>query len=603
PVWREGMSPAQMPARIDELLSTIDRLVGAGRRVTLGLSAWPREVARTLRVERDDVLGALVSELDRVAATPKGTPNATDIVWKPWVDPLLDKFGQRIERWQLGAVGAGLGAGERTAFSRDLAAELAKAEGYFKRLVPGPVLAVPWRADVETSTVRLGASSAGERGAVISASPETPGPVLRDLVSVWRAAVAADARPSAARPELTIALRRSESGLGPADAAAELVKRAAMIWEGLGPEAGADRGVVTMSLHEPWTISQGRRPRVMPGPELGAWRNLLERLADRRVIGRLPLASVAGPTPSGADGQLAEALILAPLPGRESRGGALIAWNDSGEPAVIDGVLAADPVTLVDIFGNRRAAPAGAEPGSVRIPVGREPVFVEGIDVELVRFRTMLRLDPDRMDAVNREHEHELVIGNPWPTTISGRLTIVEPGGFDGRGGVRDRNWRITPRVLEFSVAPGQTTRLPVKVAFGPGEETGRKKFVFLASVTATRSYPPVYFTQQVELGLPSLRLALTQVASSGGDVIVEAKLTNVGSRVLSVDLTGFAPGQPRQRIGVSGLGPGETATRALHFKGVLATLRGQRVAVSAEVAEIDTGASAGRLNTSIAIE
>jgi hypothetical protein len=465
------------------------------------------------------------------------------------------------------------------------------------------VLTVPWRADVETNAARLGVSRAGERGAVVSASADTPGPVLREMVRAWRGAVAADTRPSAARPELTIALAREQSGLSPADATAELVKRAAMIWEGLGADAGADRGVVTMSLHEPWTISQGRRPRVMPGPELGAWRNLLERFADRRVIGRLPLSAIAGPTPSAADGQPAEALILAPLPGRESRGGALIAWNDSGEPAFIDGVLSADPVRVVDVFGNERPAPPGAEPGSVRIPVGRKPVFVEGIDVELVRFRTMLRLDPDRMDAVNREHEHELVIGNPWPTTISGRLTIVEPGGFDGRGGVRDRNWRITPRVLEFSVAPGQTSRLPVKVAFGPGEETGRKKFVFLASVTAARSYPPVYFTQQVELGLPSLRLALTQVASSGGDVIVEAKLTNVGERVLSVDLTGFAPDQPRQRIGVSGLGPGETATRALHFKGVLAALRGQRVAVSAEVAEQDTGSSAGRLNTSIAIE
>ena len=119
--------------------------------------------------------------------------------------------------------------------------------------------------------------------------------------------------------------------------------------------------------------------------ERGMARNQAQRLAGRRVVDRFPVAE--GVT----------AYILAPN-SSTSATGAIVAWNDAADPehAVIDAYLGPNAITLLDAFGNSSSPSSSSissTPGSVRISIGTEPVFIEGVDTELARLSSPIGLD------------------------------------------------------------------------------------------------------------------------------------------------------------------------------------------------------------------
>jgi hypothetical protein len=302
------------------------------------------------------------------------------------------------------------------------------------------------------------------------------------------------------------------------------------------------------------------------------------------VVGSLPVAE--GVT----------CYILAPAPGVPAgRGGCLVAWNDSAQPQ--DAILAADlgegRAQIVDIFGNALPVSSAALPSLVpgaaerstrpvtRIQLTTTPIFIEGVDVPLLRFMSSVAIDPPYLESSNDQHERDLVITNPWGTGITGRITILEPGGFET--GHKDRTWRISPRSARFNIPAGKTDRIPVKIAFSPVEEVGPRDFVMAVELSADKPYGTIEIRRSIDVGVKTIGLDLSYATQGpdGADLAVEAMISNTGHQPLTLEITAFAEGLPRTKASVTALTPGNQAVKRFVYAGSAAALKGQRVILS----------------------
>jgi len=569
PLWDAAVTQADAVDRAKDLAPLV--AAAAWRQVTLTIPTLPHALAEALSTSHANVW-ALAD------AAPGSARNAL-------VDPFVDRLGQRVERWQIGPL-----APTPLALGRALDHDLERLRSSLLKLVTGATLVIPWHAEHSPPAAWTTPSSTAPRAMTVLVPWQLPEAALGELVSVWSVGRA----DRLAHAQVTFVLEPPPAlQFSPHTIGAQIVRRAVEV-RALSDLEGAP---VDSAIPAPWRSIGDRRPAVVPQPELAAWRNLGDRFAGRVVAGRLPIAPGI------------VCYVLAPAPGAPpSIGGALVAWNRSADPdhSVLRLALGTDSAHVVDLFGNRAPVPmraqtaitaAGAAPRAVsEIPLTDAPVFIEGIDVDLVRFVASFRLDPPILETTSRLREHRLLFDNPWPTTLSGRHVIVEPGGFDPESRQRDRTWRITPRAAPFQVPAGQPASLPITVAYGAADEAGPRDFVIDFEIAAGRAYEPVRVWTRVDVGLDSMQLDLRALATADA-LVVEASVANTGSDPLDAELTAFAPDRPRAKASVAGLLPGSSASRNFRFADPKA-LRGHRLVVV-----LTDPRSGGRLMRTIVIE
>jgi len=550
PVWSADSTPAGIERLCQDLIPIIERLRAANQEVAFSLPRLPDALATQTRLEADNPLWAFAAD---------------EKVWGPYLVPLLDKYGQSVQRWQIGSIG-------RMAASVESApAAAARAGAVLSRLVPGPIVELPWSADQARQSFE------GADVELLAAVPAgVSGAGLADLASMWAAV--------GNSPAPTLVLSELPSEFSRLDSCISMVKQAVMLWtarEGVEPP--------TLAVVEPWHWSGPSDGPPMPRAELAAWANLGERLRDRRAAGSLePRAGVT-------------CIILAPsMTAASTRTGALAMWADSADVGVshMDVYLGEGPVDVVDIFGNRRsvaptpviapAGPAGAArsarvPMAHRLPISESPVFIENVDVDLARFAASFKLDPAFAATSTNEHEIAMVLSNPWKHRVEGRITVLEPGGLSTDAAARDRSWRITPRSSAFSIGPGETSKVPIAVAFSPVEEAGPKDFLVEVELVGTRDYAPIRLHTTLEVGVTDFHLDLSYRIVNGTDIAIEAQVTNRGAGASNFELSGFADGYPRAKAYISDLPVGALATRRFSFPGGAVKLKGQRIAVGVQ--------------------
>lgn len=545
-IWDAAPSPEDPSSRFP----AIDALLDDWQDVTLALERLPATLATSQKLERDDALTLLARDSS---------------LWQSFVAPFADRYGQRIARWQVGAMT------DDTAFWRPSSSRdaLAFAQSLSKS-VAGPIVVLPVRAD------RLLSSNSHPESIAFAAfvpSEFTPAAV-RELSSPTPTHSA-----SSPTRDASIILQpfRAEDA-GPRAAALDLAKRAVECWAS-SPKPSDDPP--SMQLDRPWEFVGDRHPQFMPDASLAAWRTVIQRLAGRRVVAPFPVAE--GVT----------AYILAPT-SSSSATGAIVAWNTSAAPdrALIDAYLGPGPITLVDAFGNVSApasSPTSATPGAVHIPITSEPVFIEGVDTELARLIADLRFEPELIESSQTPHEHSIIISNPWNTPIAGRVSLIEPGGSAADAlsqSDRERRWRVSPRHARIAIAPHQTERIPFTISLGPGEETGPKQLTVRLELSTGVDYPPIEVKRFATVGHDTLRLELATSNQPNDTLVVEAAITNTGKQELDLNLVAFAPGRPRSPASISRLPAGNQAVRRFVFPNAAAQLKGQRIIVGATVPE-----------------
>lgn len=517
PAWPRVEDPES--ERMERLRSVVSTLFESGLEVTLTLDRVPEPIAAELRVEPDDVWGLIARDEPAVRAA---------------LDPYLDRFGQRVQRWRIGVANSG----EALPPLLDGPAAPGPRE-FLSRLVPGPTVVVPW----PTFAPALGEDSPFEPQVALSGAPtESVAPLLRP----W------GGRASASLP------RHDLDRVPAREAAGDVVRRIVEAWAVHGEDWSPPVRIV---LDEPWRRTSGPRPRIMPRPELAAARTAFDRLAGRRVVGEMPVAAGV------------RCYILA---GADGEPGALAAWNESApeEQAVLRADLGSGALRTVDLYGNEREASAGA---GIAIP--RQPIFVEGVDVPLVRFLSSLRIEPPVLSAEPGVHEHEVRFRNYWPATMEGRLSLVGPV-VPGA----EHAWRIAPRAVRFDVGPGEEGSIPFTVSPGATTRAGRLPFLLDFELLTDRSYELLRASAPIEMAIPGLRVHASCERSpdrGGPDVAVDVTVFNEMEVSTYAEVTVFAPGLPRERRVLGEISAGASVSRRVVFPGAAPALRGRELVVS----------------------
>ncbi len=535
-VWENGEGrgfSSWESERALEVAGVVEGLIDQRHRLTFVLSEVPRSLAESARVSPDEVMGVAL-------ALPEETVSA--------LTPVLLRFGESASAWQLGGIGSReasrrIGASEE---SESIAAGIG-------RVLSRPVLALPWSPARDARAMGLTTDA------------------LTVRVPDWMRAESIEAlvaHHDAFAPDQGVQLVLTpgdESEFGAAQGVKRVVLQAIAAWA-----AGAE----AVAIDRPWVRSRragGEAGPAMPTALFPAWRMVSGTLAGREVLGELRVAEGARAIIAGASTE---------------ESGLIVAWNETaaGRDAVLRARLGSGPVRVQDQFGNTRVYEL--EGNEHVIPLGTEPVFITGIDTELVLFRSGLRLEPAFLESRAQRHGVELVVRNPWPDPIQVAVRFVEPG-----------QWDFQPRVMRVALPAYGEERLPLELGLGVGETSGVRVVETEVALTTPRGDQPVQrVPMYVELGMEDLLVSPTYryVMDASGNpesVVVSLLIANRGTRPIPLQSFAFAPGQAAQESLVPSLGPGQAVVRRFTFSNA-GGLVGQRVRVG--IREVNGN---GRLN------
>lgn len=540
---REDLKPGSA------LINTITTLLDENDRLSFTLAELPMALAETMAVDPDEVLEAFKD------------PNGA---WTQWGASMLDQYGQRVTNWQFG-----------TRPSEESAATLFTALRDARRslsgFVPGPLSTIAWPIDRPLAPEL---ASPGIELQLIDDNTVAP-EAISQLVEQWASERTSTQGRDEPESRLGITLRpqhdpRDQDGTQVWSAVGALARKAISFWWSASL-SGINQDDFELRLSDAWWISTGRRGEVMPAPELIVWRTLANHLGTRRAVEELDL--IPG----------ARLLVVSPRASlghdfdedRSAAQGGLVVWLDepSLDPLYLQLPLARTPVQVYDMFGNMTQIDpvASGNIGSLthRIEITRSPQIIEGINPELVRFLSSIRLTPDTLEARSGIHKHALQVRNPWPIPIAGRVYIVEPGGFTDKPNEIDRTWDIVPRVLKFSLPPGEQRSIPVDIAYSLGELAGLKDLVFDVELQADNDYPIMRVRREIELALPGVEMELTAKTNQAGISVITATVTHSLKSEQHFDVIAIAPDQPRIRRSMNAMAMGQPMSRQFAFTGL----------------------------------
>jgi hypothetical protein len=567
PLWTRDVQAAQMRDRTEMIQPIASDLVGRFVDVTLSLPQTPDELARAVNIERPDPW--------HVFMLPQQSGSTADDPMQRFLSDAIDRLGARAGAWQIGS-----SASNVPFWSSHT---LPQVRSTLVRRAPGITLVVPTDVRDRWDVAELsGAAGAMRLAPRIPAN--MPSQAVRYAAENWVA-------PLAAAPRNVTTQFILDGSPGPAtlpiDHAASVSRQLIETWRMLG----ADREVaasspLSVALANAWHWPATSREQARPSAAVAAFAAVSQRLSDRRIVG-------AFPAPEGC-----VAWITQPLTRAEAQiGGGIIAWDESaaGDSTLVVPV-ANESVVMYDMFGNatrlvatRRDNNAGSL--MVRVPLSRQPMFLEGLDVGLAQFVSTVEITPTLLDAAQDVGEHEIVLRNPWKNSVTGKVSVLEPGGF-AKGPI-DRSWRIVPRAHNFTLAAGQEVRLPMQVSFRLNQEAGPKQFVLGIEVWGDQPYGVVEIERTLDLGLKdfTLEVAATRV---GDTVVAEATVTNATEAPITIELVSLAPGSPRQRATLSNLAPRAQAVRRFSYSTGESALIGERIVITATDAETNRRLSRG---------
>jgi hypothetical protein len=510
-LWRADMTHSALVELGTRPEPLIQQLLQSGKHVTFSLPEVPQEMATASGSDNDQML-------DMLAHGEK--------VHKPYLEPLLARYGHQVSSWQIGRAGQAEGFDRR-----DLGTLYPAVEAYFRRFVSDAEVILPWMATREVTP------AAQKVGSVMMHVPTSVRP--DQLLQYGQSWIAMHQKLS--YHFATLPLHRFSSE----DRAADLALRMVNAW------ATDPRRLV---LDRPWTANPGDHAALMPDPLLPVWVNVTNQLAGRRIVGVLDL------------GEGIECRLLdGPL------GGALVAWNrySDRKQLELDLYLGEAPVAI-DIYGNRQALTRSGS--KQRLELGPAPVFVEGIDMKLARFRSSFRLTPEFAVSMPAVHPHKFVLTNPWSRTLTGRLRVLNLP-----------KWDIKPRVWNFSIPAGDKLELPVDLSFPMSEIAGTKLIETRIEMDVDKHYE-LEMSAPLTIGLPNIDVqsVLTMDRKSDGtvDLTVTITATNHSDKDESFFAFAVAPGLARQERIISQLRVGETVLKKIRFVNVGTTLSGKTIHV-----------------------
>ncbi|MBO6739725.1 MAG: hypothetical protein JJ916_07695 [Phycisphaerales bacterium] len=528
------------------LFQTLEHLLREGIDLSFELAELPAPLATQIASDPQEVLHAFED------------PNGD---WTKWGSLMLDRFGQRVTTWCFGSLPSEEPPGP-------LYESLAQARVAISGFVPGPTASVAWPIDRPLPSELAMPGMQIELIDDHSVSPDA----IEQLVSQWKSERVLSDGSDTPSPKLALRLSPLEhpserSGMQTWSALGSLARKAISFWWA-AKEGGENDYDYTLSLSDAWWVAPGKRGQVMPASELIVWRTLANHLGGRDAIESLDL--IPGVRMLVISGYVVEDSGQAQPSDKPS--GGLVLWLEEPtlDPVELSMPLALTPVRVFDVLSNSTTVHP-IEVGNIGVPthtirITRSPIIVEGINPELVRFLSSLRISPDELISQSGLHQHDLMIRNPWDIPISGRVFVVEPGGFTGDPEHIDRSWEIIPRVVPFTLGAGEERAFPLNIGYSLGELAGEKQLVFDVELDADRNYPTLRVQRTIELGLPDIEMVVTAQRNDAGVTVVTASVSHTDTQDQYFELIAIAPNEPRIRRSINALPPGQAAVRQFAF-------------------------------------
>ncbi len=531
-VWDRDLTESSLEGWTDQMSDTVNTLLEDGTRITFAFDRLPERLADEVQIHPLEILRLFGESAEG---------------WAKYLTSVLSRFGERARRWQIG------GSDNHESFWQgELGDNVDSARAKLTDLVPRVEIVVPWRAE-QAPDQRADAFDV----AAMTIPWRTPPDTIPDILAQWPSNTTVQAIIETLPPAI----------YGHRAAVSDMIRRGVL----------AHRAGAPLSLIAPWTWDNDNE-RMMPSPELGAWRILSDQLAGRTITHEIPI--IEGVRMFIATGETSD-----------DEDSVLIAWNDSAPPeeAVFTGYLGDAPVSVMDLFGNVNRLES--EGGVYRIPIGSTPSYIQGINPRIAQFRAALKVNPEFLSARVERHVANIVVQNPWPVAASGRIRLPELPG-----------WEINPRSTSFALGPGETREYPVELYFGLSEESGVRHIPAEVELIADQSYPMLRIPLKLEIGLKEVDLRTNyrfaqNEAGEWKDIIVDITVQNLASTAQTFEILCRAGGYVDNQSAISRLPASDSATRQFRYADGASNLAGGRIRVTL-LEKADTG----RLNKTIEI-
>lgn len=491
--------------QVAALAPLIARLLEHDVAVLAELARLRPEVARNAAVEVEQVAEA-------IAADAEG--------WREDLEPIAIAHGLFISDWIVGAIRPGPESFDPGPAPRTLEAVAER----IAEVLPGPVPVV-------------------SRPSMVAGRRTGPG---REIVRIPPWIRPADVGEAAADPE-SIVLLEPDPKMDGIDADIDLALRILHAWRA---------GHQTILVPAPWTPDPDPANGASVRPSLP----ILRTLSD----------TVGGHAPAGAL-RLGDGLHAWLVDGGESRRDALVVWRDgrAGDaPLPVPIRLGSDAVQSRGLRGDVRTVAPGDD-GRHVLAVGPSPRIIEGINLDLLKFRASIDLVPNEIPAIYREHEIELVMRNPWPLAIAGTVFVTEAD---------DR--RLAPTRIPFSIQPGETFRRPMAAVFDRAIAAGKHP-IGLEVLVEALDVARLRLERPIEIGWNDIDISATWTvmvdeAAGTRDLVIRMMVTNRGEEPVDLDAFLRGPGLGRERRPLARLAPGVTAVRRFFVPDGALTLGGE---------------------------
>lgn len=520
PLWPANLTRATIRLHRAALGPMVTRLNNDSRSLTFVLNALPDELA-----QQEHVNPSLVYET---------FGGGSDEVWR-YLEDYLISFGQVVNRWQFGPTES-LGAGRVGENPERLDAILRRLFA----LVPGPQLVIPWSAEQQPDAASIESTAADSVARLPGGGPrsqslpavhfstilpdEAQAETVGSYVTPWTTSV---------QSSTVVIESASPETYGLEHQINDLMRRTVLAWEA---------GATSVAIRRPWRFEPDHADMPTPTALFPVWRTLAAHLSGRMEHARLDL------------GNDVTAVVF-----RDDDGNGTIAvWHDSPDSEVVRAsiFLGNHSVLFTDGFGNAEQVPL--TDGVHEIRITREPHFIDDAVINLALFRSGFRVTPRWIEGAAAVHLHEMVLTNPWKTSIAGTLHIIEPA-----------DWDIRQRARHFSIGTGEELHLPLIFTY-PAYETGGPKRIVVDIALQNISTNAVRMESIVELGFKRVTLVphYEYVLNPQGaeELVVTLEISNNSDVPVWLSAMVLAEGYGRLELDVAQLLPSETTVRVFRL-------------------------------------
>ncbi|MDR1484190.1 MAG: hypothetical protein LBT09_05155 [Planctomycetaceae bacterium] len=196
-------------------------------------------------------------------------------------------------------------------------------------------------------------------------------------------------------------------------------------------------------------------------------------------------------------------------------------WNDSASAdfPVVETLYLGENVEVIDVWGKRRTAEL--EGRNQKIVVGQIPVFVRGLDADIVRMRLGFSLAKTEIPSrTNNEERIPFTFVNNTNLPANIQFSVIEP---------RENTWRIKSP-MPLSLDSGGEGKSDFGITLNSQANTGLQKFridILTDGVTPRRF--SVY--DEIYIGEREVKLEFSSRMNRNGDIEVTQAFINNGER------------------------------------------------------------------------